>query len=300
VLVVMPDTTLARTVETTLKDAGFDPGAISRASGIHDSMDALRKESISVCLVHDTLQDNLTAFDFIDRMIKMEPSPPVIVMAATSDIELDQECQRRGAAYFIDLRTLSANELERAIRYSVAHARQVNDLKYSAVHDKLTGLINRSAFLQRLEEALFRSHRSESSVCVACIDLQRFEHINEEHGHDMGDKVLQAISNRLKSSIRRTDMVARFGSDEFGCMIENFGRDDNAVEVIKKIMLGFKVPVRIDGQSFDVGAAAGIALHPKDGDTPDMVIHVADSALAQARAMAAETGETVYIFADES
>ncbi len=300
VLLVMPETALARTVETALRDAGFEPGAITRAMGLHDSIEILRTRPISTCLVHDTLQDDLSVFDFIDRALKVEPAPPIIVLASTNDIGLDEECQRRGASFFIDLRTLSGNELERAIRYSVGHARQANDLKYSAVHDKLTGLLNRTAFLQRLEEALYRSHRSESSVCVACIDLQKFEVVNEQYGHDTGDLVLQAIAHRLKSTIRRTDVVARFGSDEFGCLIENFGADGNAVEVIKKVMLGFKVPVRVEGEAFDIIAAAGIAMHPKHGDTPDMVIHIADSALTRARTQAAETSQSAYVFAEES
>jgi diguanylate cyclase (GGDEF)-like protein len=299
VLLVMPDTTMARTVETVLRDGGFSPGTITRATGLHDSVEALRKSPVSVCLVHDTLEDGVSVFDFIDRAVKVEPTPPIIVMSAREDIHLDEECQRGGAAFFIDLRTLSGNELERAIRYSVGHARQTSDLKYSAVHDRLTGLLNRTSFMQRLEEALFRSARSESSVCVACIDLQKVEQINEEHGHDLGDKVLQAVSHRLRSSIRRTDVVARFGSDEFGCLIENFGDDGNAVEVIKKLVLGFKVPVRVEGQSFNVIAAAGIALHPKHGDTPDMVVHVADSALTEARSQAAKTGTSAYVFGDQ-
>jgi diguanylate cyclase (GGDEF)-like protein len=299
-LLAMPGTAQARLVENTLLDTGFTANLVSRASGLHDAMDILRTGPVSVCLVHTSLEDGTSAFDFIDRAIKLPSPPPVIVLADSNDMDLDEECQRRGAAFFIDIRSLSGEVLERAIRYTVSAARETADLKYSIQYGRLTGALNRQAFFDRLQQALFRAERTEYSVCVVCLDLQRFERINEEHGHAVGDQVLMAVANRLKSSIRKADMVARFGSDEFGCLIENFGDDENALIIVKKLILGFKVPVRVDGKSFDVSAAAGGALHPKHGDTPDTVLHAADEALSQARKTAADTGEPAYVIAEMS
>lgn len=298
VLIVEPDFTSAKSIVATLGEVGFTPAMILRANGLHDAVDVLRENKISVCLVNAVLDGAYSAHDLINLTLKMPTSPPVIVMSSTDDLQFDEDSQRLGAALYILKREVTAASLERLIRYTVGQHQNAADQTFAAQYDKLTGLLRQSAFMDRLTQALHRADRSKQPVCVARIDLQNFESINTAHGHDTGDVVLQAIAHRLESKIRKTDTPARFGGDEFAFFLENFGTVDNAGHVIQKLLLGLKAPVHVEGQAFTVPVAIGVAFYPTHGGETDSLCHRADVALQIARSAAAKSGQSEVIAAD--
>jgi diguanylate cyclase (GGDEF)-like protein/PAS domain S-box-containing protein len=153
-------------------------------------------------------------------------------------------------------------------------------LAHLAYHDHLTGLPNRAQFQQHLDVALARARRDASSVAVLFIDLDGFKQINDQHGHGAGDAVLRTTGERLSAAIREGDVVARLGGDEF-LMLANLGRDDQAaLDALRdRVHAHLQQPFSIDGRSMEVAGSVGIAVFPRDAETGDELIRVADMAM---------------------
>ena len=134
-------------------------------------------------------------------------------------------------------------------------------LKHDALHDELTGLPNRSLLMERLELALKRTKRhSETQLAVLFLDLDNFKLVNDSLGHLVGDKLLLAISTKLKLVIRETDLAARLGGDEFVVLLEEINDLAEAIMVAERILELFKSPVNIDNKELFPGVSIGIAL----------------------------------------
>ncbi|MFT3731523.1 MAG: EAL domain-containing protein [Hyphomicrobium sp.] len=158
------------------------------------------------------------------------------------------------------------------------------ELEHRANHDDLTGLPNRRLLTSRLDQALARARASQSTGAVIFIDLDRFKLINDSLGHESGDQVLVRAAERLVSSIRASDMVARFGGDEFVMLCENINRAA-VVELVGRILTQLSQPYLLSGgQQVCLGASAGISLFPDDGFDTASLIQYADSALYHAKA----------------
>jgi diguanylate cyclase (GGDEF)-like protein/PAS domain S-box-containing protein len=151
-------------------------------------------------------------------------------------------------------------------------------LTWQAFHDPLTGLPNRSVFLDRVSHALSRRARGGGSMAVLFVDLDNFKLVNDILGHAEGDRVLVAAGERLMSCVRSEDTVARFGGDEYAILLED-GSDAQAVEdVARRIVEAFAAPFELKGQHTRVGASIGIALS-RPGEGPEELLRKADEAM---------------------
>jgi len=149
--------------------------------------------------------------------------------------------------------------------------------------DVLTELPNRKVFVDELQEAIERSRRSEKSFAVYYLDLDHFKDVNDTLGHPAGDLLLKQVAGRLKSAIRETDKVARFGGDEFAILATEFSDPTDAGIVATKIISAMKRPFRINGAEVHSGATIGIACYaPGDEDAETLLAH-ADVALYRAK-----------------
>ncbi|MGE5517815.1 MAG: diguanylate cyclase domain-containing protein [Bacteroidota bacterium] len=156
-----------------------------------------------------------------------------------------------------------------------------------AFHDELTGLPNRAYFRVQIEDALARARRTTTLVALAFIDLDRFKPINDSHGHAVGDSVLVTLAERLRGTIRATDCVARLGGDEFVVILENLHTADEAAILADKLLAAIRAPQSHAGLRLDLDASIGIALFPRDADTPEALIEQADQAMYAAKAAGA-------------
>ncbi len=153
-----------------------------------------------------------------------------------------------------------------------------------ALHDDLTGLPNRALFKDRLQKACVQARRHERRFAVMLIDIDAFKSINDVHGHDMGDKVLNLVGWRLQASLREEDTVARVGGDEFQCLLME-AKDEAVIAKIAKCMI-----TRAAGAAGQTGLRAklklsiGIALYPLAGTSPDALCRHADAAMYAAKA----------------
>jgi diguanylate cyclase (GGDEF)-like protein len=168
--------------------------------------------------------------------------------------------------------------------------RAEEEVRYKAHHDVLTGLPNRALFKDRLSTALNYAHRAGSQLAVLCLDLDRFNVVNEAFGREGGDHLLRAIAERLNTCVREEDSVARAGDDEFTLLIMKPANVGDVTAVARKILQTVAQPISVDGHEFNITTSIGIAFYPQDGGDAESLLKNADSALYQAK----EAGRNSY------
>jgi diguanylate cyclase (GGDEF)-like protein/PAS domain S-box-containing protein len=158
-----------------------------------------------------------------------------------------------------------------------------DQLAWRATHDALTGLPNRSLFLDRLEMTLARLGRDPGLAAVLVLDLDRFREVAERFGDDAVDRLLVAVAGRLRSILRPSDTVSRFGSDEFAMLCPDLGHERDAVRLAERITAGLATPFAVGGQEIVVSASIGIALTGSRTRRADSLLFDADTALQRAK-----------------
>lgn len=150
-------------------------------------------------------------------------------------------------------------------------------LRFLAHHDPLTGLTNRALFYDRLDLALRAARRHQNGLVVLFLDVNDFKHINDAHGHAVGDRVLYTVARRLESCVRETDTVARMGGDEFTVLLTNIESADAISGKVERILAVMAEPL---GAEFDgvrmPSCSVGVACYPADGKDADTLLSHAD------------------------
>jgi len=157
---------------------------------------------------------------------------------------------------------------------------QIESLAYN---DPLTHLPNRRLFVERLEMNLLAAKRIRDNVGVLFIDLDRFKAINDTLGHDVADALLVEIAQRLKSCVRGTDTVARYGGDEFTVILPDLHQPEDAAQVAEKILERVVEPVAVGETSVEISVSIGIAVFPHDGTDINTLLRNADDAMYRAK-----------------
>lgn len=156
-------------------------------------------------------------------------------------------------------------------------------IRQLAFHDALTGLPNRMLFSDRLGIALADARRQGNKVAVAMLDLDNFKDVNDTLGHDVGDLLLKATAERLSTTLRKGDTVVRFGGDEFVLILPNLKATEDAAQVTRKIVDGFRTPLSVGTHHIVVTTSIGIAVYPRDGMDESALLKNADVAMYQAK-----------------
>jgi len=152
--------------------------------------------------------------------------------------------------------------------------------QFQAEHDHLTRLLNRRSAEQRIRSSIERARGDGVVLAIFVIDLDRFKPINDQYGHDAGDRVLVEIAHRLKKALRQDDTVARIGGDEFLVAVSLGEYPDAAPSVAEKILACFKLPIDLpNDRHADIGASIGIALYPQHGEEFELLVKCADAAM---------------------
>ena len=157
-------------------------------------------------------------------------------------------------------------------------------LEHDAVHDELTGLPNRTKFMQRLTESLESSKENEShSFAVLFVDIDRFKTVNDNLGHHAGDELLMKFTEKLRSIVRPDDMIARLGGDEFVVLLDHVINEEKVRQIAQRLLTELKKPIRIDGQLIYWSASIGIAMSSPTYSNPDELLCDSDLAMYRAK-----------------
>ncbi len=169
-------------------------------------------------------------------------------------------------------------------------------IRYFAHHDDMTKLVNRVVFQERLEHAIELADRSQRSIAVLYLDLDRFKLVNDTRGHAVGDKLLIQVAARLRGTVRAIDTVARMGGDEFAIIQPLIEQPNSSTRLAERVLHLINQPFDIDGAHCSVGVSIGIALYPDHATTVSDLLRNADTALYRAKA----EGRGVYRVFDKS
>lgn len=183
--------------------------------------------------------------------------------------------------------------------YFIVQVQDISERKYIekqlvfiANHDPLTGLFNRLKFHNRLTQTLSSVRRNETKFALLFLDLDRFKLVNDTLGHRIGDLLLQAVAERLKSAVRSSDTLARLGGDEFIMLLADIHLVDDIARIAQKTIDLLTQPITIEGNDIVITASVGISVYPNDGDTSHSLMMNADTAMYLAK----DRGKNNYQF----
>jgi len=231
------------------------------------------------------------------RIMKSNQHPPEFYQGMWKNIAEKGSWQgeiwnrRKSGGTFISRETITAirDPQGRLVNYvavlvDITEAKLVEEMmRHQAHHDPLTGLPNRSLFMDRLRHGLAYAHRQRSIFAVLFIDLDGFKAINDELGHKVGDDLLQQAATRLAGCIRESDTLARLGGDEFTAILSNLDSLDDSARVAEKMLTKMAQPFLLGRQTRTLSASIGIALYPYDGDDAELLLKAADEAMYQVK-----------------
>lgn len=172
-----------------------------------------------------------------------------------------------------------------------------NHLAHMARHDTLTGLPNRAVFIDRLEHAILSAKRNGGCLAVLFVDMDRFKHVNDTHGHAVGDDALVQSARLLQSAVREVDTVARWGGDEFVILLEAMDQEHEARRVAQALLDRFSRRMQVGDHSIDLGVSIGISLYPRDAFDAAELIQRADEAMYLSKH---RDGNRYSVFGNES
>lgn len=201
----------------------------------------------------------------------------------------------------------SASALQDAVEQRTAELASANqqllnreqELKRAAFHDPLTDLANRRYLMERTEAAMADAQRRSESVVLMLIDLDHFKPINDQHGHAVGDMLLQTIAQRLREHVRGNDLVARLGGDEFAVLLSGADAEQQAREIAERLLHELSRPIYYGATPLHVNSSIGGALYPQHGQQLATLYKAADEALYRVKhsgrkgfALYGDNGET--------
>ena len=276
IMMVDDEPILMELLQAFLEDQGY-----SNFITIEDStkaIDAMHQLQPDILLL-DLNMPNLGGLDIIklmrgDSLLKRLP---IIVLTSSTDAETKLQALELGATDFL-AKPVDASELALRLRNTLTVKAYQDQLAYS---DSLTGLLNRSRFLERLEWAIKSASRSQAQLAVMKLNVDRFKQINDALGPKAGDSLIIQIADRLLSSLRGSDVIslsgneglwqsfARIGGDEFSILFPESIQTNDISYVAKRLLEAIRLPFSIEGQEVFVTASIGIAIYPLDGQDTD-------------------------------
>ncbi len=250
------DVALAR---MTLHKAALGRFTLSVAERVEDAADALRQETFDLVLLDLCLPDS-SGLETLERVAELAPELPIIILSGQDDEGMALRAVREGAQDYILKSSLDAQQMAIAINGALIRKEAELRLARRAFYDELTGLPTRALLQDRWARARARQRRSQNDLGVLVIDLDDFKFINDNHGHVVGDVVLQVLAERLTNVLRRGDTLARFGGDEFVALLEDIEGEDSVAHVNERIASAMLVPIPCRGRTLVAPVSIGTAI----------------------------------------
>ena len=211
------------------------------------------------------------------------PDIPLVIVSSWEDEAISLRSVKAGAQDYLVKGHIDGANLHRVIRYAVERKRTELELVRLAHYDQLTSLPNRTLLRERVEHALARAMRSGTGVATLVLDMDRFKEINDMLGHDVGDKLLVEVAQRVRAAVRDQDTVARLGGDEFAVVLEGVSEAKEVLPVIERIIDSLADLTSVRGHEVNSSTSVGIAMYPENGNNLSELLRAADLAMYQAK-----------------
>jgi diguanylate cyclase (GGDEF)-like protein len=255
---------------------------ISEASSIESSMSYLEHGEFD-CVIVDYRLGIGSGLTLLNNIRKTENNHcAVIMITGLGDEKIAAEAMRLGASDYLLKNQLKSDQLIHSISSSIQRANLEKKLHDMAHYDCLTGLASRPILIDQLQQAI----TSEQKLAVAYLDLDNFKPINDKYGHETGDFVLKTIAQRLKSTLRKEDTLARIGGDEFILLLRGAAHTIQEYEtLLQEVLIEVNDPIKLVefSCSVQISVSIGVALPSDDGLTCDDILRRADQTMYQAK-----------------
>ena len=265
----------------------------------HNSEDAFRllKDNRPCCCLIDYRLPSTNGLEIL-KALRQEFSTnliPVIIMTGEGDERLAAKVMRHGAQDYLVKSDITPTLLIRSISNAIKTCELEKKLRHLAHYDCLTGLLNRSLFMDRLQQAMDKSTRYGQHCSLLFIDIDDFKQLNDHYGHQLGDLVLKTVGERLSQNCRATDSAARLGGDELALLIEHTDKNFSH-KAAQKILDAVSEPLTFNDQSIQTSISIGIAHYPDSAKDIHEFISQADEAMYRAK----RTGKSNFCSYDDN
>jgi diguanylate cyclase (GGDEF)-like protein len=255
--------------------------SVAHSTTLCDAKERLHDEHFDVVLLDIDSADS-NGFDTLNWLRSNEPTMPVVVLTDVEDERLAIKTIRAGAQDYLSKRHLVGPLLCRVIRHSIARQKQLRYYKDAALTDGLTGLANRRSFDAELGRRLADWRRNQAGFSLLLVDIDHFKLFNDRRGHLAGDRVLRDVAAMLSRSVRQSDLLTRFGGDEFGIILPSSNLSDAQLAAERSRTAIMAYIGKFKGKPFRVTVSVGVA-EVEDGDDASRLISRADEALYAAK-----------------
>jgi len=280
VLVVDDDRSTRSTLRYTLQRDGF---RVEEAADGVQALAMLKRCQPDVILM-DAVMPVMDGFTACARLQDMPggASIPVLMITALQDNSSVERAFAAGASDYIP-KPIHYAVLSQRVRRIIEANRAEKRIRHLAYNDVLTGLPNRTLFFEQLAQGIALAESNQHQLAVLFMDLDRFKYVNDNLGHDVGDRLLAAVAQRVRNSVRNIDTVARLGGDEFTVVLGDLDGPAAAATAAQHICRVLASPFQIDGHDIFVTSSVGIAMYPHDGADVATLVKHADSAMYRAK-----------------
>ena len=283
ILIIDDSAAERRTLAEALRKYQQEFPVLTEAGSSADALLRIREDEPVCCLIGPSIarREGLALLELIREDYTADILPVVVISAPGSE-EAAVQMLHTGAQDCLIQTEITPARLYGAIWNAMRASSLHKQLKHLAHYDALTGLLNRNLLMNRLEQALKRCDRYKQRCALLYLDLDNFKPINETYGHTVGDELLQAVAERIRSHCRSTDSPARIGGDEFLVLLEQVDKSTGR-KVADKLLRALDAPFELSGHTVLIGASIGLATYPDTAQNAGELIKQADQALRRAK-----------------
>jgi diguanylate cyclase (GGDEF)-like protein len=276
ILIVDDSPSLSSFYATTLQSAGMETRVVTDPMKVLEELADFAPELLLV----DMYMPGCNGLELarIIRQQEVYVSTPIVFLSAETDVEKHLEAMQLGADDFL-IKPIKPAHLISSV---TARVQRYRILRSFMVRDSLTGLLNHTKIKEELETELMRSQRQKSSLSFAMLDIDFFKKVNDTYGHPAGDRVIKSLSRLLQQRLRKSDVIGRYGGEEFAVILKDTDAD-SAASILDEIRKAFEQVVQHDERGdFYVTISCGVAGYPGFSSAADMN-NAADRALYEAK-----------------
>jgi diguanylate cyclase (GGDEF)-like protein len=280
VLVVDDDRSTRNSLRNTLRRDGF---RVEEAADGAQALQMLKRMQPDIILM-DAVMPVMDGFTACARVQELPNGRaiPVLMITALEDNTSVERAFAAGASDYIP-KPIHFAVLSQRVRRIIEANQAEKRIRHLAYNDLLTGLPNRALFMDQLGRRIEQARLAGEAVAVLFLDLDRFKNVNDTLGHDVGDRLLVAVAQRIRRSVRNADCVARLGGDEFTVVLAEVAGPNAAITAAQNICRALAAPFQIDGHDIFVTTSVGISMYPNDATDVGTLLKHADTAMYRAK-----------------